>query len=85
MNLISLLLDIGNIIFFLSNFPQVLTAYRNRKNLRSLSSLMLLGFSLSTTLFVTVGILTVAPFTVVLGIGNILFFLAQFYWKRKYR
>lgn len=82
---IGILLDIGNIVFFLSNCPQLVTAYRNRRNLKGLSSKMLFGFIISTIFFILVGLLTNAPLTVILGLTNIVFFILQLYWKRKYR
>lgn len=84
MSLIGLILDLGNIIFFLANIPQVVTAYRNRKNLRGLSSRMLLGYSASTVCFITSGYMAQGYLTVVLGVINILIFITQLYWKRKY-
>lgn len=78
------ILDAGNIVFFVANCPQLITAYRNRRNLVGLSSRMLFGFIISTILFIIVGLITNGILTVVLGIINIIFFALQLYWKRKY-
>lgn len=79
------LLDIGNVVFFLSNCPQLFTAYKNRKDLKGLSSRMLIGFILATFFFITVGLATGGILTAVLGFANIIFWFCQLYWKRKYR
>lgn len=85
MDLISIVLDIGNVVFFTSNLPQIITAYKNRKNLKGLSSKMLFGFMISTVFFITAGVLTGAPLTIILGLGNEVFFASQLVWKWKYR
>ncbi|TET26072.1 MAG: hypothetical protein E3J73_05105 [Candidatus Bathyarchaeum sp.] len=85
MDLISIVLDLGNIVFFVSNLLQLFTAYRNRKNLKGLSSKMLFGFMISTVFFITAGVLTSAPMTIILGLGNEVFFASQLVWKWKYR
>ena len=84
MNLVGILLDLGNVAFFVSNLPQLLTAYRNRRDLRGLSGKMLLGFTVSTLLFISAGWLARAPLTVILGCANVVFFTLQLHWKRKY-
>jgi len=83
--MIGLMLDIGNIIFFISNLPQLITAYKNRTNLQGLSAKMLFGFILSTIFFIVAGVLANAYLTVILGILNIFFFLLQLHWKCKYK
>ena len=83
--MIGIVLDIGNVIFFISNLPQLITAYKNRTNLKGLSAKMLFGFICSTIFFIIAGVLTNAYFTVALGILNIVFFLLQLYWKCKYK
>jgi len=85
MSLISVLLDVGNIVFFIANFPQMVNAYENRKNLKGLSTTMLLGYMIATLFFISVGLLTNGHFTAILGMINEVFFGLQFYWKRKYR
>jgi len=85
MSLVSNLLDLGNILFFVSSLKQMHTAYKNRDNLQGLSSKMLIGYIMSTVCFISAGILLSALATIILGILNILFFSLQLYWKRKYR
>jgi len=82
---LSVLLDMGNIIFFLSSLPQMWTAYKNRRKLSGLSSWMLTGYIIATVFFLTAGIITNAYFTTVLCAFNIAFFLCQRYWKWKYK
>ena len=53
--MIGIVLDIGNVIFFISNLPQLITAYKNRTNLKGLSAKMLFGFICSTIFFVMAG------------------------------
>jgi len=83
--LIAILLDIGNTIFFISSFKQMLTAYQNRTKLQGLSSKMLMGYIASTLCFISAGWLATAPLTVIFGILNVIFFSLQLYWKRKYK
>jgi len=83
--MISILLDIGNIIFFISNFPQMMNAYKNRRNLKGLSILFLLGISIATIIFIIISVLTFAPFTFAIGWLEIFFYLCQVYWKMKYK
>lgn len=84
MNLVAILLDVGNIIFFIASFPQLITAYKNRKNLKALSKWMLIGYTFATACFAGVGYLANAPLTLVFNIFNTFLFLAQIYWKWKY-
>jgi len=78
------ILDAGNVVFFISNIPQLITAYKNRKNLLGLSKEMLFGMIISTLLFMVVGVITNGILTVILGATNIIFFILQIYWKWKY-
>lgn len=84
--LIPIFLDAGNVTFFFSTLPQLITTFRNRKNpetLKGLSSLMLLGFIIATTFFIIVGFISHAPLTVILGLINEIVFGLQIYWKHK--
>lgn len=83
--LVAPFLDIGNIIFFVAGLPQMIAAYRNRKNIKGLSLTMLLGFFIASILFILVGIITGGIFVVVLGCLNEIMFASQIYWLRKYR
>ena len=85
MNLISILLDIGNIIFFLANFPGIVTAFKNRTNLSAISSKMLIGYMLATICFTIVGLLTGGYITAILGVINELIFGIELYWKKKHK
>lgn len=86
MNLIGILLDVGNVVFFLATFPQLISTYRNRKKgLKAVSSKTFLGFLIATLFFISVGALTGGYLTVLLGIINEITFGLQLYWKWKYR
>lgn len=84
-NLVGTLIDIGNIIFFVGNLPQLITAYRNRTNLQGLSSKMLFLFMISTVFFILAGALTDGMMTIILGLVNEIIFSIQLFWKHKYR
>jgi len=77
-------LDIGNIIFFVASLGQMIRSYRNRKNLASLSSVMLLGYIIASFFFVACGFISGGYITTILGSSNIIFWLLSLYWKRKY-
>lgn len=81
----TLLLDIGNILFFIANIPQLITAFKNRKNLAGLSY-GLLSFYFAGTVFFALGNFfvgaTIAP---ILCIISLFFYAIQIYWKLRYR
>lgn len=77
-------LDIGNIIFFVASLGQMIRSYRNRTNLGSLSSVMLLGYIIASFFFVACGFISGGYITTVLGSSNIAFWLLSLYWKRKH-
>jgi drug/metabolite transporter (DMT)-like permease len=82
---ITILLDIGNIIFFLANLPQVITAFRNRKNLSGLSSNFLLCLFLGTIFFAIGNFYVDAIIASALCIVSLFFYAIQLFWKHKYR
>jgi uncharacterized protein with PQ loop repeat len=82
--MIGLLLDIGNIIFTVANFPQIVTAIKNRRNLRGLSSKMLIGYMIATLFFFLVALLSYGYIAVGCCVFNWIFYAVQLYWKRKY-
>jgi hypothetical protein len=79
------MLDIGNVIFFVVNFPQLRAAYKNRKDLKGLSSTMLAGYIVATVFFGLVAFLTGGYLATTLCILNNIIYALQLYWKRKYR
>ena len=83
--LTGLLLDIGNIIFFVASFPQLITAYRNRSNLIGLSSKFLIGYLIASNFFIGAGLLTGGYACVVLNAINEVFYGIQLYWKWRFR
>jgi len=80
LNPISVLLDIGNVIFFLSGFPQLLKAIRNRNNLKGISPWAFIGYSTGCVFFFFVGILLNSWLTVVFNIVNCGYFGLVAYW-----
>jgi len=83
--LVPILLDFGNIIFFIANIPQVLKSYKNRKNLKVLSSKMLLGYISGSFLFAIAFLIAGGMIAFMLCLFNFCFFSLQLYWKWKYR
>jgi len=79
------MLDIGNIIFFVANFPQLITAYKNRRNLVGLSSKLLIGYIIASLFFISAGVVTGGYACVILNIINEAIYAVQLYWKLKYR
>lgn len=79
------ILDAGNIIFFIVNFPQLRTAYKNRKELKGLSSTMLGGYMLATVFFLIAGLVTGGYLASTLCGINEVVYAFQLYWKRKYK
>jgi uncharacterized protein with PQ loop repeat len=82
---VTILLDIGNIVFFLANLPQIITAFRNRRNLAGLSTNLLIGFFIGTVLFAignySVGAIVASALCVI----ELVFYSIQLFWKLKYR
>jgi len=83
--MIELLSNIGNTLAFIASIPQIITAYRNRRNLRGLSSLMLFITFMAYLFFIMVAYLNGAYVGVVLCLISEVFHILQFYWKRRYR
>jgi len=83
--LTGLLLDIANVLFFLATLPQIVAAYRNRRNLKAISRLMLLGFISGTVLFMTVDILCSAYIAFGLAVVDQAGWVLQVYWKWRYK
>ena len=79
------LIDVGNIFFFIANFPQIIRAFKDRKNLSGLSttflSLLLIGFALFSIGNYSIG----ANIGATLNVTSIFFFIVQLYWKQKYK
>lgn len=82
---LGIILDVGNIIFFAVNFPQLMTAYKNRKELKGLSGIMLAGYMIATLFFLLAGLVSGGYIAATLCTINEIVFGCQLYWKRKYR
>jgi uncharacterized protein with PQ loop repeat len=79
------LVNLGNLVFFLANFPQVITAFKNRKNLAGLSFNYLLWLFIGTILFAIGNYYIGAYIASVLCITSLFFYGAQMFWKKKYK
>jgi hypothetical protein len=77
------LINLGNVLFFIAAFPQIITAYRNRKKLSGLSLGLLLGYS-SGTVFFAIGNYIIGA-TIATGLCSVsmAFYAMQLYWKFK--
>ena len=82
---VTLLLDIGNTVFFLANFPQVITAFRNRKNLSGLSANYLFWLFVGTIFFAIGNFLVGAMIAPWLCVTSLFFYAIQLFWKFKYK
>ena len=78
--MIGLLLDIGNVIFFISSFPQLISIFKNRKQLKGLSRKTPFGYIISTLFFIACGFLSNGYLTMILGVINVANFSLQIYW-----
>jgi len=58
MNIIGLLLDIGNIIFTIGSLPQIYRSFRYRENLKGLDPWTLIAYSIATVVFLPTMVLT---------------------------
>ena len=73
-------IDIGNVIFFLATFPQLISAYKNRKHISGLSFWMLTGYVVSMV-FLGIGNYMINAYIATGLIGvNISMYCAQVYW-----
>ena len=54
MDEITILLDVGNCLFFFGGFPQLIKTIRNRKTLKDISALTFLLYTMAAFLFVIV-------------------------------
>lgn len=79
------MIDVGNLVFFVASIPQMVTAYRNRKDLKGLSSMMLLGFVIASSCFAVGNASFGAYIASVLNNLCSCLFVVQLYWKWKYR
>jgi len=82
---VTIFLDIGNAVFFLANLPQLVTAFRNRKNLAGLSSNYLFWLFVGT-IFFAIGNYSVGAFVAsLLCVVSLFFYAIQLFWKFRYR
>lgn len=77
--------DLGNIIFFIATFPQLKKTIQNRKQLKDLSPMAFLGYTLATVCFWINSIWMRAYFALALTSFNIVYNLITIYWILKAR
>lgn len=82
---VPILLDLGNILFFLGNLPQLYKTYQRRKKLRDLSIYSWVIQIFASICFFSAGVLTGALFTVVLNAFNIGYAGVTAYWINQTR
>lgn len=77
---VPLLLDLGNILFFIGSLPQLYRTYQRRRELRDLSIYSWVIQIFASICFFSAGVLTGAGFTVVLNAFNIGYAGLTAYW-----
>jgi uncharacterized protein with PQ loop repeat len=83
MDEITILLDIGNCLFFFGGFPQLVKTIKNRKTLKDLSALTFSLYALAAFLFVIVGFALESWMTFIFNGVNTFYFCAIIYWIQK--
>lgn len=83
MDVIPILLDVGNCLFFFGGFPQLVKTIKNRKTLKDLSALTFTFYTLAAALFVAVGLMLGSWMTFVFNAINTVYFIAIIYWIKK--
>lgn len=79
---VGLFADIGNIIFFIFGFPQLVSTFKHRKELVGLSPVTPLGYVFATIFFTLMSIGSSAYFAFVLCIINAFMWAMQIYWMK---
>ena len=80
MDEITILLDVGNCLFFFGGFPQLIKTIKNRKTLKDLSASTFLLYTMAAFLFVIVGVLLGSWMTFIFNGVNMFYFCAIIYW-----
>jgi hypothetical protein len=75
------LLDLGNFLFVLFSFPQLISTYKNRTDLKAISVLTLLGYILVSSIFMLSGFLFGAWITIIVNVFLEINYLLQLYLK----
>jgi uncharacterized protein with PQ loop repeat len=83
MDEITILLDVGNCLFFFGGFPQLIKTIKNRKTLKDLSASTILLYTMAGFLFVIVGVLLGSWMTLIFNGVNTFYFCAIIYWIKK--
>jgi len=81
----TILLDIGNLLFFIAMLPQMITAYKNRRNLTGLSFGLLTFFFAGTIFFAIGNYLVGAAIAPILCVIELVLYATQLFWKVRYR
>jgi uncharacterized protein with PQ loop repeat len=82
---VPVLLDLGNILFFLGNLPQLYRSYQHRHTLRDLSIYTWVIQIFAALCFCSAGIVTGAWFAVILNGFNIAYGGVTAYWINQAR
>jgi uncharacterized protein with PQ loop repeat len=82
---VALLLDVGNILFFISSLPQLYRTYQRRHTLRDLSIVSWLIQIVASICFLSAGMLSGAWFAVALNVFNIAYAGVTAYWINRTR
>jgi uncharacterized protein with PQ loop repeat len=83
MDEITILLDVGNCLFFFGGFPQLVKTIKNRKTLKDLSALTFSLYTMAAFLFVIVGVLLGSWMTFIFNGVNTFYFCAIIYWIKR--
>jgi uncharacterized protein with PQ loop repeat len=83
MDEITILLDVGNCLFFFGGFPQLIKTIKNRKTLKDLSALTFSLYMMAAFLFVIVGVLLGSWMTLIFNGVNTFYFCAIIYWIKR--
>ena len=82
---VALLLDLGNILFFLASLPQLYRTYQRRYELQDLSIASWLIQICASICFFSAGLLSGAWFAVALNIFNMTYAGVTAYWIHRAR
>jgi uncharacterized protein with PQ loop repeat len=83
MSLTSLLLDVGNVMFFAGGLPQLITTIKNKDNLKGISPIGFLMYSIGCMFFLLMSIVNQAWMATIFNIFNVPYFGIVAYWSWK--
>ncbi|MBS7614789.1 hypothetical protein KEJ18_03550 [Candidatus Bathyarchaeota archaeon] len=83
MDMVTIILDVGNCLFFFGGFPQLIKTIKNRKTLKDLSVLTFFLYMVATILFVVIGAMLGSWMTLIFNSVNACYFCTIIYWVKK--